>query len=372
MLIFSLFSTKIFGQNELKEKEENVIVVNSVPEGAEVFINGESKGFTPLNLKDFKIRKFVIVVQHKDFKKVEQTVVYKSGKRELFFVLDGDYGFLSINTDPQGAKIKINNQEYGLTPLSDIKLPLGANKVEFAKENYDYLTKTVYINKTKQSVNPKLKYSYSYVSLSNLNNDSKQEIYIDDKIEANALSKELRLKYGEHKIKITTPYFHKAMSADYTFVEEMKYKFNYRYNIFTLKYAIYSALVPGLGQFLDNSQIKGVLLCAATIANTFLIVSTDRMYREKVDEYNNNLVKYKIAVKEDDVLKYRSLVKENEGDANNLNKRKNYLIAALAGIYVLNLVDVILFHTKDYEFTLMPAANTESASLNIMQFKIKL
>lgn len=374
VLLFLIFSySSLFCQKQVKAKEENILIINSAPEGAEVFINGESKGFTPLELKDFKTTKFLLKLSHKDFKPLEQTLTDISGRREFFFVLDGEYGLLNLNSEPAGAKVKINNKDFGITPLLNIKLPLGLNKLKLELENYEVLTKTVYINRTRQNVNTKMTYLYSFLSFDKINRDNtKSEIYIDNEKRQNAEIGENRLQYGEHSIIITNPEFHKEISSSFQFDPERKYRISYEYNVFTLKYALCSAIIPGLGQFLDNSKLKGSLLTAAATAGAVLIFTTDKNYKDKINEYNENLAIYKAAKSEIKIQTYKELVKQNEADANDLNKRKNLFIAGLIGIYALNLVDAIIFHTKDYEIKILPASTNVQTGINLIDMKLNL
>jgi hypothetical protein len=373
LFLFIISGSKIFCQDAKRKTEEKTFRINSQPEGAKVLLNGKEEGTTPLEKKELKKGSYTIVLIDQNGKKTEQTVDYDGGKKELFYILDGEYGLIDINTEPKGAKVKINNKDYGVTPLADIKLNAGINKFIFEKEDYETLAKTVYITKTKQKTAPELKYLYSFISVNDLNSATEKAILeIDGEKKEYSGNTPFKLPYGEHNIKIKASNYHKPMEASLYLESKKNNELTFQYNTFTLKNVLYSAVFPGAGQYLDNSKLKGLCFGAAAAANILIIILNEKDYKQKVDEFHESYSKYQKSVMEDDIIKYKIQVKNLENKIDDIKKKRTLFCAALAGIYTLNLIDAFVFHTKGYEIHLIPRPETSLTGLDLLQFKIKL
>lgn len=108
------------GKPQLPEEEQPVVVPESVevrfrthPEGAEVFLDEESRGETPLKLLLDQGEEYNLVVRKDGYRRIEKPVVF-SDKQELAFRLEDDVAWqnaLSTETELVGLKLL-----GGLTP----------------------------------------------------------------------------------------------------------------------------------------------------------------------------------------------------------------------------------------------------------------
>jgi serine/threonine protein kinase len=97
--------------------------INTVPEGAPVYINSEEFGKTPLQLNDIKDGTYSLRIEMEDADIIDTQFVLESGQQITFpnFVLTRQ---TYINSVPQGAKIFVNQSPVdGVTPQL-VKLPI--------------------------------------------------------------------------------------------------------------------------------------------------------------------------------------------------------------------------------------------------------
>ena len=115
-------------KGKLTEKDITLTVspsnlnVISEPTGAQVFLNDQLRGVTPLNLKDLPAGKYKIVVSHDGFDQVEDSVELAPGdtlKKE--FILASSQGGIELNVFPAGVKVFLNGREVGVVEQGEGK-----------------------------------------------------------------------------------------------------------------------------------------------------------------------------------------------------------------------------------------------------------
>jgi formylglycine-generating enzyme required for sulfatase activity len=111
-------------------------------DGAQVIIDDISNGRTPLNGMRLAAGEHSIRIVKERYLEQEQTVDIEGldRKQRFDFILAPAWSEVTLNTEPTGAAVKINSQEYGPTPLS-LELLAGSHTVIFSKQ--DYLTHTM-------------------------------------------------------------------------------------------------------------------------------------------------------------------------------------------------------------------------------------
>jgi tetratricopeptide (TPR) repeat protein len=140
------------------ELTPGILLINGNPVGAKVYINGEYKGISPINV-NLKQGKYKLKVSMEGFKDYTSDIAIESGKtKTISYSLLSSLGTLSISSNPTYASVYINGIFKGTTPLT-FSLPAGNYKVTLKKDCYnDYLTTAnVYTSKTTNlSLNLKL------------------------------------------------------------------------------------------------------------------------------------------------------------------------------------------------------------------------
>ena len=122
--------------------------VSSTPDKAKVYINNEYKGDTPLKL-DLDVGTYSLKISKSGYQDytdkitIEENKVLKiSPKLSSTTPTTKNVGYLTVNTNPQGADVYVNNKNIGKTPIKSYKLNEGTYTLRIKKEGYnEYSTK---------------------------------------------------------------------------------------------------------------------------------------------------------------------------------------------------------------------------------------
>ncbi len=120
------------------------IAITSNPKGAELVINGRSVGKTPYELKDAPAGELTVALRQECYQPLEAKIKVVPGEEKGYsFDLKRICSNLKVVSKPEGAKVFIDGEEVGKTPLSLAKLTKKRIAVELEKECYEPLSRTV-------------------------------------------------------------------------------------------------------------------------------------------------------------------------------------------------------------------------------------
>jgi hypothetical protein len=114
--------------------------VTSIPEGAEVFVDEESRGTTPLSL-ELDEGTYALSVVHSDFEAKNEEVVVEAGQ-----VLNKQYLLdqravqyvLEVTSEPSNARVYIDGDFRGRTPLRNLQLAQATGFMRVRKDGWGY------------------------------------------------------------------------------------------------------------------------------------------------------------------------------------------------------------------------------------------
>ncbi|MCI5072426.1 PEGA domain-containing protein [bacterium] len=184
-LTYSLLGN--FGKKQTKDKVSVVtqdIAISSDPAGANIIVDNEEKGFTPLNLP-FEVNKvYEFKVSLDGYNEIVDQVLIKPGQRNLKFDLEQKVmpsTSLFIDSVPQDAKININGEFINrVTPTTVYKLTQGTEyNIILEKEGFKPQGQTIIPQKNIEEVFLKLEPTPSTVKI-NITPES-AKIYLDGK-----------------------------------------------------------------------------------------------------------------------------------------------------------------------------------------------
>ncbi len=155
------------------KKKAGALSIETIPSGAEIYIDGYKKGVSPItvNLIIGKYKVKAIKEDYEDYEK-ETTIEYKATRKETFNLTE-EPGSLLIKVEQSPANVYIDNELKGKADpkLSFEKFPSGEHTVKITKDGYeDYKqTMTIHSNKgetisvvlKKEKEKPKEKYTSS-------------------------------------------------------------------------------------------------------------------------------------------------------------------------------------------------------------------
>ncbi|MDX9694300.1 MAG: FISUMP domain-containing protein [Bacteroidales bacterium] len=156
------------------------LVINTVPEGADVFINEQNVGTTPYTKKmevgsyNYRIEKNLYYTDAGKFE------LNETARKEMNVTLKPNHGFVKINTTPeQGASVEIDGISVNnVTPFTSQMLVLGKHKATVKMAMFSSKTEEFIITEG-QTTNLTIAMEPNFATV-NITTNPEAEIFIDD------------------------------------------------------------------------------------------------------------------------------------------------------------------------------------------------
>ncbi len=167
------------------------VVINSVPQGATVYINGKNTSMKTPFQKSLSMGKYQITLKKDLYQSVHtQVKINQEGEtKKLNLKLLPLFTSLAINSSPQGAEIMIDSKPTGkITPHTFTNILKGKHTIKVEKTMYEFSEKTIDLQK-QEDLNFQLKPLFGTLQIQ-VNTDA--DIYIDKvKVGTTSISKKL-------------------------------------------------------------------------------------------------------------------------------------------------------------------------------------
>ncbi len=178
------------------------LIVSSKPEGADVWLNGESIGQTRLQYEPMA-GEYGIELRKEGWKRVTEKVQIKPGEVvELpIFQLTKVDGVLKLTSNPTGANATLDNEFQGRTPIT-LNLVSGMeHRLNLSKNGFTADSRTVIVGSEEaQTLDIDLKPEYGIVFITSRPADA--QLKVDGEVVGSA-SRRLRLNTSAHRIEIS-------------------------------------------------------------------------------------------------------------------------------------------------------------------------
>jgi formylglycine-generating enzyme required for sulfatase activity len=118
--------------------------ITSVPDGAEVIVDGQSVGATPITTEVLETGTQLAIAM-RGYKTWEKQVSVQAGSSEIYPTIELEVadGIVEVSTSPAGAHVNVNGEFRGTTPVSVELSPLRDHRVELFLEGYRKAVRTV-------------------------------------------------------------------------------------------------------------------------------------------------------------------------------------------------------------------------------------
>ncbi|PJZ58877.1 PEGA domain-containing protein [Leptospira barantonii] len=121
-------------------------------DGVLVFLDGQFLGKTPLQRSDILPGSHVIKYYMDGFQSQEQKVsVQDGGNFEMILSKTPRDGLISVTSNPEGANVYLGSEFLGKTPLNNVKVKTGYNRLRVSMEGHVDLLKGVEIKKDEET-----------------------------------------------------------------------------------------------------------------------------------------------------------------------------------------------------------------------------
>lgn len=188
----------------LLELEEitGLILVRSVPEGADVTLDGAFRGKTPLMMHDFPVGTHRVTLARPGFFAKDVEITVKDRVPQLVDVdLTPDAALLEVNSQPAGAAVLVNGANRGVTPVRLDALPSGEVQVELRLAGFAPYRQAVKLTAGQRyTVNATM--SAQPGTLKVLTTPEKAKVYVDDQLRGEAPVTLPGLPPGPHRVRI--------------------------------------------------------------------------------------------------------------------------------------------------------------------------
>lgn len=120
--------------------------VTSVPDGAEVRINGIYAGDTPLRIEEVQAGEADVKVSKRGYTPYQMRMSFEATKPyKIDAELESLPSGLTVLTTPPGAKIMIDNKIVGDSPMTLENLKEGPHEITASMDGFDTKTKSIYL-----------------------------------------------------------------------------------------------------------------------------------------------------------------------------------------------------------------------------------
>lgn len=257
----------------------------SEPVGANVYLDNQMMGVTPLDLTGLNVKDYIIRIDLKDFQNIERrvTVQYNENTTQKY-TLEPLPGKLSIFTSPSNSIIKVGRKTYSSNSsgIATIDLSVGSYVLEISKEGYESKKKnitvkpndlgTLDINLKKLPAGVSSNPDMGFLTVNTL--DSNIKLKIPGVKESQRLPlKYYELLYGEYNLKafgsgLESEKRKISIGKQKTTTIEINLKRKQK-----SKAIKYSMMFPGGGQYYlgDVNRYRGMLYTAAFIGSGILL-----------------------------------------------------------------------------------------------------
>ena len=316
------------------------LAVQSQPSGAQIIIDGKDYGLTPATIS-LPSGKHVIFLQKDRFASVKQSIeVFPNQTRSVQITLK-PLATLLITTEPSEARIEINRQMKGESPLNLDVPPDSALVIRIQKTNYREAVQKITLHPGAfKKLHFTLQSKTGRIYFSALPGGSR--VFINGQRVA-LKNGQIELPFGHYQIQLMHPgYYVRTLEIDLQ-ADEVQ-TVNGQLIPKTISGAILrSAVFPGWGQQYQGKKTRGWLFTLAALTGSGASYYFYQHYKASKDEYEAAREIYRQAFDNRSIEIYRQRMHEKYDQTNEWQQKTNIAIGLTAAIWVWNILDTSLF-----------------------------
>ncbi|MDD3656572.1 MAG: PEGA domain-containing protein [Atribacterota bacterium] len=192
--------------------------INSNPSGAGVFLDNQYKGDTPLNLKDVPVGQYsikLVLSGYEDWNSSVAVLPILTVKiaADLVPLAKPAVGSIAVNSNPQGARVYLDNAYKGQTPLNLRDITVGRHTLKLVLADYQEWNSEITITSSQTArIFADLEYQRATGSIAVNSNPKGADIYLDDNYEGLTPLNLTQISVGSHIIKLILPGYREWIS----------------------------------------------------------------------------------------------------------------------------------------------------------------
>lgn len=264
--------------NEVASQNLASISVKANVSEAEVYVNDEKKGNTPVIIRSLAPGTYVVKVVTPSQQEVVKTVRLEAGKAVNIMADFQTTGSLSVSSDPGSANITLDGRSIGMTPMVIKDIPAGEHTLGISKIGYSDISQKVMV-KGKEVKEVTVTLSAAVYAVKINSTPDKAEVFWDDASKGITPVTISDVTPGSHKIRISKEGFEDQ--SETIEVKTQVTEKTYRLQAYTGGLNI-STEPSGAEVFIDNKSIGTTPVNAGSlIAKQHHIKLKKEGYREK-------------------------------------------------------------------------------------------
>lgn len=181
------------------------LVVNSNPSGAAVYLDNQSIGNTPIILSNIKTGSHILRLSYPGYGDRQRNIIIRPHQYEYVMetlIPPVNMGSLSVDSNPRGASIYLDDSYRGETPARIDFIPIGVHTVRLSKDGYrDYVQQVLIEANRTTYVSANLIGETTRFRLRISSNPSGARVYIDG-IYRGITPSYNYISYGFHSIRL--------------------------------------------------------------------------------------------------------------------------------------------------------------------------
>lgn len=346
ILLFCIFRSSLalpYEHERSADSLDGAAAIQSDPPSALVQINGKTAGRTPLDMS-LPAGIYIVHISLDGYFPVSDTIMIEQQKQtprnyQLFKIPR-----VSVRTAPAKAEVFIDSVFFGTTPLESILIPVGRHRMavrlnEYKEKIFEFdLEKNIDRNFAIQMI-PDFGFLTATVS------PAGALVSIDGSVPEPGPFLHKKIPNGEHTLQVSHPSFGHTIDGSIVVGSGYLVTTDAELDRFSLKAFEFSLLVPGLGQILDRSYVKGGAEFLITVGAGLFAYNSGRLAQNDATHYDGLQEYYELSPTESEAVARKALMITA---ADKLKKSRNirnaaYTVFGLA--YLTTLADALLNHS---------------------------
>lgn len=263
------------------------LFIYSIPESLDVYLDGEKIGKSPMNyyISDREQVYRISLMKDGYIDYEEDLAIKDSGIYHIFARLESA-ATLSVNSNPQGAKIFLNDVYFGETPFISTRIPYGRYIIEVAKETYKSDSRIAILTPERPHgyVTFNLEKKGSFITITG--EPEGVPVYLDGNFLGKIPIRDKSIAPGKYTISSRIKGY-SGYSKTITVTEKESVYLKVQLNRRSPKVAvILSSLIPGSGQIYSGYKLKGLGFFISGILSISSSSLSAYLYKDALDDYN--------------------------------------------------------------------------------------
>lgn len=127
-------------------------MINTKPCGADIYLDEEFKGVTPLVLHNLKKGEVNLEIKKDNYNTINRNLTIDPllGETKIDVTLENRYGSLSVISLPNGAKVLVDEKEMGVTPICIDNIRKSDVTVKLIKAGFETESKNITLRKAER------------------------------------------------------------------------------------------------------------------------------------------------------------------------------------------------------------------------------